>query len=629
MSQIQRTYAAIGDFDAATRSFPVIASTRNPVKASYFDADGKAATRLESLESWDLRRFIKNPIILAVHDQGCIGSIIGEAKPEEILQTERGLEMRIYLASAHDAPAVVDIENKLKSKLLRGISVGFTYGTEAKRGTVDGLPYSSFADNELSEVSLVPVPADADALVDTPETRAAKGEDGTRGLGCMEPADEDKRKATASQAGKTLAAARQPAQQKLDFNDVEHHYDRLGGFGDVERTQVGGIRVPARLTRTGILKYILPDGTVSRQLRLPEEVFDAASLATLRSAPVVAHKHHTRAAGLVDATNFRDRALGHVEDPRAAGQYVEGTLVVNDADTADAIERRELSDISCGYTCKHDHTPGTYDGEPYDLIHRCIRYNHVAPLAPGKGRAGSDVRIQLDSTEAAVWCFDESENNMAIDDKTKTLIKLDGKDYEYGSVAHIEKLETTHTVSLDKARGELTSLKSQYDALQGKFDAAEVEGAKAKKEAEGAKAADGEKFVSRVKAKVRLLMRSLRLFGNPDDDNDEEDKEESKMDAIDELITLSDRDLMIRCLNKTEAFKEAKFDGKSDDYVAALFDNLKDPKPADGVDNVVRAHQKVAHSDSNDDAVVKAEIDRQRKAAETPPWKRPLQMTKS
>lgn len=624
MSQILRTYAAIGDFDAATRSFPVIASTRNPVKASYFDADGKAATRLESLESWDLRRFIKNPIILAVHDQGCIGSIIGEAKPEEILQTERGLEMRIYLASAHDAPAVVDIENKLKSKLLRGISVGFTYGTEAKRGTVDGLPYSSFANNELSEVSLVPVPADADALVDTPETRAAKGEDGTRGLGCMDPADEEKRKAATSAAGKALAAARQPAQQKLDFGDDRiQHFDRFGDLGKVERTQVGGIRVPARLTRTGVLRYVLPDGTVSRQLRLPAEVFDAASLATLTDAPVTDAVHHR---ALISANTFRDAALGHARDARAAGKFVEAVLVVNDANTADAIERGDLADISCGYTCKHDCTPGTYDGEPYDLIHREIRYNHVAVLPPGKGRAGRDVSIQLDSNEA--MCLDEGPHMATPNELTKTLIKLDGRDYEYGSTSHIEKIETLHAAEITKARGELTSLKTQHDVLQGKFDAAEVEGAKAKKEAEGAKAADGEKFVSRVKAKVRLLMRSLRLFGNPDDDNDEEDKEESKMDAIDELITLSDRDIMIRCLNKTEAFKEAKFDGKSDDYVAALFDNLKDPKPADGVDSVVRAHQRVAHSDSADEAAVKAETKRQEEAAKNPPWKRPLQMTK-
>lgn len=628
MSQTFRNFVAIGDFDTATRSFPVVASTRNPVRAPYQDADGNEAVRLESLESWNLQRFIKNPVVLAVHNQGSIAAIIGEAK--EIAETDRGLEMRIYLASAHDAPEVVEIENKIKRKLLRGISVGFTYGTEQQRGTIDGLPYSSFAGNELNEVSLVPVPADADALIDTPEARAAAG---ARALGCMDPTEEERKRAAASEAGRQLRAARKPPEPKLDAGEtLEHHFDRYSHGGSVERTQVGGIRVPARLTRTGVLIYRLRDGTISRQLRLPEEVFDAASLATLRSAPVVTHENHTPASGLVDATNWRERSLGHVEDVRSAGKFVEGTLVVNDADTADAIERRELSDISCGYTCRHDHTPGVYDGEPYDLIHRNIRYNHVAALPPGKGRAGTDVRIQLDSTEAAVWCFDEGTETMATpNEQTKTLIKLDGKDYEYGSAAHIEKLESNHAAALEKVRGELTALRSQHDVLQGKFDAADAEAKDAKKAIEGAKSAAGENFTSKVKSKVRLLMRAMRLFGEDDDDakeGDDEDKDKEKMDAIDELVGLSDRDLMIRCLNKTEAFANAKFDGKSDDYVTALFDNLKNAKPADGVDSVVRAHKQVSSQFDANDAEVKAEIERQRKAQAEPAWSRPLMMSK-
>jgi hypothetical protein len=473
------------------------------------------------------------------------------------------------------------------------------------------------------------VPADENALVDTPETRAAQ--DGERALGRMDPSDEERKRSELSAAGKALAAARKP-QPKLDAGDaVEQHFDHYGSVGRAERTQVGGIRVPARLTRTGVLVYRLPDGSISRQLRLPEEVFDAASLATLRSAPVVRHEHHTRASGLVDASNWRERSLGHVEEVRGSGKFVEGVLVVNDADAADEIERRELSDISCGYTCKHDHTPGVYDGEPYDLIHRNIRYNHVAALPPGKGRAGTDVRIQLDSNEAPVWVFDE-ENHMAQpNETTKTLIKLDGKDYEYGSPAHIDKLESNHATALEKVRGELTALRLQHDALQGKFDAAEADAEKSKQAAAGAKAKDDEKFTSRVKAKVRMVMRAMRLFGEDDDakeGDDEEDKDESKMDAIDELLGLSDRDIMIRCLNKTEAFANAKFDGKSDDYVLGLFENLKDPKPADGVDSVVRAHKRVAHNDSADSDFVKAEIERQKKAAETPAWKRPLAMNK-
>lgn len=628
MSQTFRTFAAVGDFDPATRSVPVVASTRNPVKAPYVDADGNSATRLESLESWDLKRFAANPIILAVHDQGSIAAIIGEAK--EVRETPRGLEMRIYLASAHDAPAVVEVENKLRRKLLRGVSVGFSYGAETQRGTIDGLPYVSFTGNELNEVSFVPVPADADALIDTPETREAR--EGQRGLGCIDPPEHEKRKADLSAASKLLASARKPKPQpKLDAADqtLHQHFDRYGAGADkIERTQVGGVRVPARLTRTGVLVYRMPDGSVIRQLRLPEEVFDADSLASLRGAPVVAHRHHTPASGLVDASNWRERSLGHVEDVRNDERFVSGTLVVNDADTADAIERRELVDISSGYQCRHEHTSGVYDGEPYDLIHRDIRYNHVAVLPPGKGRAGREVSIQLDSNEA-VWCFDESEQSMATpntDPKDKiVMIKLDGHDYEYGSAAHIGKIETLHKGEVDTLRGSITALTAERDTLKGKFDAAEAEAKEAKKSAEDATKGDGEKLKSRIKSRVRLLMRAMRLFG--EDDEEDDDKTEEKMDQFDGL---SDREIMVQCLQKTDAFKEAKFDAESDDYVRGLFEHaLKGAKPADGVDSVVRGHRKLVHdAKDGDDATVKAELERQRKEAETPAWKRPLQMTK-
>jgi HK97 family phage prohead protease len=610
-----RTYA-IGDFDVATRSFVVVASTSNPVRASYHDEQGQPRERLEALESWDLTRFIKNPLILAVHDDQSIKSIIGKAS--EVKQTLRGLEMRITLASLFEEPATEDIEKKLRGGLLRGVSVGFSYGTERKEMR-DGVEVSVFSNNELNEVSLVPIPADENALVDTEETRAAKAAEAKRGLGYIDPSDDEKKRAATSAAGKTLRGARTP---KLDSSDVLH-FDAYGKLGKVERTQVGGIRVKARLTRTGVLSYRKPDGSYSRQLRLPDEVFSADSLASLKGVPVTDAVHHR---DLISAHNFRDAALGHVEEVWQDGPYIAATLVVNDAETAAAIERGALADISCGYQCKHEDTPGVFDGEPYDLIHRGIRYNHVALLAPGKGRAGPEVRIQLDSNEA--MCLDE-ENHMATpNEQTKTLIKLDGKDYEFGSQAHFDKLDALHTAEITKVRGELTSLKSQHDVLQGKFDAAEAEAKTAKAAVEEGKKSFKDQLKSAVSSRVKLLRKALRFATEEDGEGDEEEddeKVEKKMDALDGL---SDREIMVQCLNGTDAFKEVKFDGKSDDYVLGLFEHAtKNLKPAGGVDDVVRAHNLVTRLDSKDPDV-KASLDRQRKQLENPPWKQPLQVTK-
>ncbi len=613
-----RTFA-IGDFDTATRSFVVVASTRDLVPATYLDEDGKQRDRLESLESWDLARFLKNPLILAVHDDKAIASIIGKAS--EVQETDRGLEMRVTLLSLYDEPATEQIERKLRAGVLRGVSVGFTYGTERKE-LREGKEVSFFSDNKLNEASLVPIPADENALVDTEDTRAAKAaEAAKRGLGYIDPSDDAKRKAAASHAGKTLRGSRKPT---TDAKETVQHFDQFGALGKVERTQVGGIRVNARLTRTGVLTYIV-NGKPSRQLRLPEEVFAADSIASLKGVPVTDADHHT---ALISAHTYRDASVGHTEDPRTAGRYIEATLVVNDAKTADAIERGELADISCGYTCRHDLTPGVFDGEPYDLIHRDIRYNHVAVLAPGKGRAGPEVRIQLDSNEGAVHvCLDE-ENTMAEPTTiAKRYIQLDGKDYEILSQAHFDKVESLHTADLAKVRGELTSLKSQHDSLQGKFDAAEAEAKTAKAAVEEGKKSFKDQLKAAVGSRVKLLRKALRFATEEDGEGDEEDEEEveKKMDALD---ALSDRDVMIRCLNAHEAFKETKFDGKSDEYVLGLFEHAtKNFKPADGIDNVVRQHQRVTRLDAQDPQV-KASLEAQRKQAENPPWKQPLQVTK-
>jgi HK97 family phage prohead protease len=621
-----RTFA-IGDFDTATRSFAVIASTRDAVPATYTDAEGNPAHRLESLESWDLTRFLKNPLILAVHDDKAISSIIGKAS--EVRETERGLEMRVTLLSLYEEPATEAIERKLRAGVLRGVSVGFTYGDE-RRELRDGEEISVFTANQLNEVSLVPIPADENALVDTEETRQAKAAEAKRGLGFIDPSAEQQRKAAASAAGKALHAARKPPEVTMDSADrYQHiefkHFDSEGSLGRVERTQVGGIRVQARLTRTGVLKYLKPDGSISRQLRLPEEVFKADSIASLKGVPVTDAVHHR---DLISAHTFRDAALGHTEDPRTAGRYVEATLVVNDAATAEQIERGELSDISCGYTCRHDDTPGVFDGETYDLIHRDIRYNHVAVLAPGKGRAGPEVRIQLDSNEAVFVCLDE-ENHMATpNDQTKTIIKLDGKDYEYGSTSHIEKLDSLHTAEVAKVRGELTSLKSLNEQLQGKFDAAEAEVKTAKAAVEDGKKAFKDQLKSAVSARVKLLRKALRFATEEDGEGEEEDEEsvEKKMDALD---ALSDREVMVRCLNATEAFKETKFYGKSYDYVLGLFEHATKAIQTNGggVDSVVRAHQRVTRLDANDPEVRRSQ-DRQREQEKNPPWKQPLQVTK-
>lgn len=590
--------APIGEVNDFLRSFDVVASTRNPVKGADTLADGSVVERLEVLESWNLTRFLDNPVILWQHDGQ--QSAIGLAS--NVRETDAGLEMTITLAAPSDEPWATEALKRVKAKLVRGVSVGFDFGAETKESR-GGQQVSVFRGNELSEVSLVTIPADAGALVgDAPPALTA----------------EDAERLKLSDAAKNLASGRK---KKADGSDEEFFRVETLRFdakaSKIQRTQLGGIRVPARLTRTGVLVY--RDGTgVRRELRPPEEVFDAASLESLRSATVTDAKHHT---AFIDTRTWKDAALGHIENVRTdSKQFVEADLVINDARTVLDVENERLSDISCGYSCRHDAKPGTWNGEPYDVVQREIRYNHVAVLPPGRGRAGTDVGIRLDSTDAE--CVEEPTPHQ---EHMKT-IRLDGKDYEVGSDAHLEKISELHSKELQAEKDRAVALQKSHDALQANFDA-KAQDAKKAEEAEKSKR-DKEKADTDAmyRKRLKLMQRALRFMDDEDSEESGESGTSKKMDAMDPAF---ERDVMLKVIRLDEKdFGETDSAGtaRSEAYIEARFDmacaNLQ---KARGVHGVVAKLELAKRLDARDasDPVDKAESDHRKRASDA--WKTPLQ----
>jgi hypothetical protein len=56
-------------------------------------------------------------------------------------------------------------------------------------------------------------------------------------------------------------------------------------LGKPRKTTNGFLEASAFLSRAGVFEYRNADGSVHRQLRLPEEIFRAESLETLRHSP--------------------------------------------------------------------------------------------------------------------------------------------------------------------------------------------------------------------------------------------------------------------------------------------------------------------------------------------------------
>lgn len=221
---------------------------------------------------------------------------------------------------------------------------------------------------------------------------------------------------------------------------MEYRVDQVGKISGVRRTPQGGLDVPANLTRAGVFTYHQPDGTVQRELRPANEVFNPASLETLRGAPLtVGHP------GLVRADTWRTVSVGHVRDDVAAKDpFVAARCLVQEQDAVKAVESRALQELSCGYTCDVERTPGELNGEKYDAIQRNIRYNHVSLLPAGAGRAGSEVKLRMDGKDCAVARYPET-------------------------------METNETASLDQLQGQLDAALARADEAEKKLAEVDVD----------------------------------------------------------------------------------------------------------------------------------------------------------
>ena len=146
------------------------------------------------------------------------------------------------------------------------------------------------------------------------------------------------------------------------------------------------------LTSIGIFEYKNPNGTLRRELRLPEEVFARESLESYRGKPVIV----THDAGLIDKNNVHDETIGTIlSDGYKSGNDVRAEIIIHDTD-----EMREsgLKELSLGYNLELDETPGVWMGEHYDAIQRNIRVNHLALVR--EARAGEKARLNIDGRDS-------------------------------------------------------------------------------------------------------------------------------------------------------------------------------------------------------------------------------------
>ena len=247
------------------------------------------------------------------------------------------------------------------------------------------------------------------------------------------------------------------------------------------RNSAGVLVVPASVARTGVQEYRRADGSVQREFRSPEEVFSAAALESLRGAPVT--DGHPPAGVQPHTLSQLAKGLVSDRDPartdREGQAWVDTHLQITNPEVAARAERGELVEISLGYECAYDPTPGvTSDGERYDGRQVGITVNHCALLPAGQARAGREARLRLDGGEEV--CNDsvrtqpaQSEGEGPMSEKVITKIRLDGVEVVEYSPEHfqlVQKRADEATAGKTKAEADLVAEQAAHVATKAKVD---------------------------------------------------------------------------------------------------------------------------------------------------------------
>ena len=126
------------------------------------------------------------------------------------------------------------------------------------------------------------------------------------------------------------------------------------------------------VTSTGIFEYKKPDGSVRRELRLPEYVFSEESLASYEGKPIII----THNAGSIDKENVMNEIVGTIlSKGYQDGDNVRCKVVIHDIDK---VKKTPFRELSLGYTQDLIEEPGVWNGQPYDAIQTNIQINHLA-----------------------------------------------------------------------------------------------------------------------------------------------------------------------------------------------------------------------------------------------------------
>lgn len=125
------------------------------------------------------------------------------------------------------------------------------------------------------------------------------------------------------------------------------------------RTDEGYLIDTPIVGRTGIQLYKNSDGTIRRELRPPEEVFNADSLKSFSGKPIT--DEHPGVP--VTAKNAKRLSVGSMQgEGKQDGENVVANIIIHDDEMIDKVLNGGKRELSLGYKVDLEETPGVWNG---------------------------------------------------------------------------------------------------------------------------------------------------------------------------------------------------------------------------------------------------------------------------
>lgn len=346
----------------------------------------------------------------------------------------------------------------------------------------------------------------------------------------------------------------------------------------------GSVIVTVRMAQVGVREYTqwIDNGEYSeykksREALLPEHLFSKETLESAKGI-LVTYYHPWR---LLDQDNWDIYAKGvTIGEPRVEdNKFLTMDVKIFDKDLQAYVLSGASDGCSIGFIQTFVPEPGEIDGAAYDGYNKDIRLNHLAFCDREDARGGVELGVKLDTIDkiavdttvaskayenACQHRVDTQNNKNKKQGGKKMEVRLDGKVFEVddavaGRLDALERENGTLKTQVEAAK----DLQTRIDTLTGERDAARADVA-----TKDAKITELQARVDAAPTEEGIL-KAVELAGFV-----------SKLTGETESYKTDSKELMLKAL--TQMYPNEKFDTKSEAYLEARMDVLKESLEKDG-----------------------------------------------